>query len=381
MTDNSIQKALEQDARIVKERIPIDMTKQKAMQIADKLKAFMAERKYSQTKIARAIDVSPTQISQFLNNKYKGNLEDLINKLVNFMNSITRRETRVRNKPYIETTIAKRIGTLVTQTEAFSDDEGKIGLIIGDGGHGKSHCLRQYAEANKNTIYVELDDAMNSTMIFAEITKKLGVDSSGSIANVTRRLIGALCNRHVIIMLDEASSLNVKQLNQLRQIIVVKCRCPLILAGNQDLLKTVMQPTTRRGYESLDQFTSRLMCILNLDEIASTRDGGLYTVEDIRKLYEYGGIRVTSDAVATLRKICRTPRSGRLRTCSHIIAALHTARITEETGNINTELIEAAIDQLDLPVKVRLPVAARVTAENREDSRGDQEKQPIAKAG
>ena len=32
---------------------------------------------------------------------------------------------------------------------------------------------RAYAEANKNTIYITLDDAMSSTRVFSEIAKKL----------------------------------------------------------------------------------------------------------------------------------------------------------------------------------------------------------------
>jgi len=375
MADKSIQKALEQDAQRISERIPIDMTKQKAKQVASSLQAFMKDHNFSQAKIATSIDVSSSVISQFLAGKYKGNLEDLINKIVHLINSVTRREKRVRNKPYIETTVARRIATLITQTEAFSDDEGKIGLVVGDGGHGKSHCLRQYAEANKNTIYAEFDDAMTSTLMFADIAKKLGIDSSGSLATVTRRLIDNLQNRHIIIMLDEASSLSVKQLNQLRQIIVVKGRCPLVLAGNRHLLKTVMQPPTRRGFESLDQFTSRLMCILDLDSLASNKNGGLYTVDDIRKLYEFGGIRLTKDAIGTLRRISRTEMSGRLRTCSHIIAALHTVSVVDKTGSIDANLIIAVIEQLDLPVKVRLPLATRDTAEE------GKEIPAIAKAG
>ena len=356
---DTLQKSLEQDARVVRERIPMDLTKKKADQVALSLRAFMKDRKLAQAKVAQMVGVSPAVINQFLGGKYKGSLESVINKLVNLMNSVARREKRIRNKPYIETTVAKRIGTLITQTEAFSDDEGKIGLLIGDGGHGKSHCLRHYAEANKNTIYVELDDAMTSTMMFSEIAHKVGIDSSGYLSNITRRIIESLQNRHIIIMLDEASSLSVKQLNQLRQIIVVKSRCPLILAGNRHLLDTVMQPATRRGFESLDQFTSRLMCILDLDSLAADKNGGIYTADDIRKLYEYGGVKLTSDAVQVLRRICISPKSGRLRTCSHIIAALHISPVLAELGKIDSDLIIKAIEELDLPVKVRLPVAVR----------------------
>jgi len=369
MTNDEIQQGLECDARLVTERIPMNLSQQKARQVAETLQEFMGQRGLTQARIAGMLDISRPMLSRILTDRYtaKKGLDEFINKANNLINSMTRRERRVRNKPYIETTVAKRIGTLITQTEAFSDEEGKIGLIIGDGGHGKSHCMRQYAEANKNTIYVELDDAMNSTLMFAEIAKKMGIDSSGSLASVTRRLIENLQNRLIIVMLDEASGLSVRQLNQLRQIIVVKSRCPLILAGNRHLIKTVMQPTTRRGFESLDQFTSRLMSILDLDRIAGQKDGGLYTVEDIRRLYEYGGIRLTSDAVSTLRKICQTEWSGRLRTCSHIIAALHVSSVTGKTGKIDAGLIVAAIEQLDLPVKVRLPLHTKDAADEQDD--------------
>jgi len=376
MTENNIQRGLERDSQIIIERIPMDLTLQKARKIAGSLQAFLNERGWSQTKAAEAIGVSPTQISQFLAGKYKGNLTDLINKVVNLINSVSRRETRVKSKPFVDTSVAIKIRTLITQTESFSDknEEGKIGIIVGDGGHGKSHCMRQFAEANKNTVFVEFDDAMTSTMLFAEIAHKLGIDSSGSLANVTRRLIDNLQNRHIIIMLDEASSLTIKQLNQLRQIIVVKSRCPLVLAGNRHLLDTVMQPTTRRGYESLDQFTSRLMAVMDLDVKASNKDGGLYTAEDIRQLYEYGGIKITGDAVKTLQKICKTSRGGRLRTCGHIIAALHISSLVIREGIIDSELIIRAIEELDLPVKVRLPLMTKEEIEEEEQAQ-------VAKAG
>jgi len=356
MKDNRIQQGFEQDARRIKERILMGLRDEKAKQAAESLAMFIKEHQWTQTGVAEKIDVSPAQLNQFLQNKYKGNLDEITNKVVNLIESVSRKERRTKGKPFVETSVAKKIHTLITQTEALSDEEGKIGLIVGDGGHGKSACLREYARANRNTVYVELDDAMNPTTMFNEIADKLKVYNNGSLAVITRRLIEHLEHRHIIIILDEASGLRVKQLNQLRQIIVVKSKCPLILAGNSDLLKTIMQPTVRRGCESLDQFTSRLSYILNLDEMASNKDGGLYTAEDIRKLYEYGKIRLTSDANKTLRKICKTPRSGRLRICSLIIAALHTAGVVNRTGQIDSELILAAIDELDLPVKTRLPV-------------------------
>ena len=355
--EQSIRKGLEQDAQWLETRMSQIQQENSAIRIADELRFWMEKQRWSQTKVAKKLGVSPAVVSQFLAGKYAGKLDDLINKVVNLINTQARKDRRPKNEEFIETTVAKEIYALVTQTESFSDeDEGRIGMIIGDSGHGKSHCLREYSKANRNTIYVELDDAMTPTLVFAEIAKACGIYEAGSMATVTRRIIEELENRNVIIILDEASGLNVSALNKLRQVIAIKARCPLVLAGNADLLKTAMQPTTRKGHESLDQFTSRLIRILNLDSQASDKDGGLYTVEDIRKLYQYGGIKLKASATQSLQKIAKTPRSGRLRTCAHLIAALHTADIVIEKGEIDSNLIMKVINTLELPVRCRLPI-------------------------
>lgn len=333
------------------------MTEKATNKLADRLRRVMAERELSNTHIARALGVSSSVISQFLNHKYKGDTVTLANKVKHYIDSITRKERRRSGKPaFVDTTVARRIGSLISNTESFSDEEGKIGIIIGDGGHGKSHCMRAYAKSNKNTIYIELDDAMAMRTVFGEISAEVGLEGYGSLDSITRRLIDNLQHRHIIVMLDECSGLSVSMLNKLRQVIVVKSRCPLILAGNHGLLNTINQPTTRRGHESLDQFTSRLMAILNLDEIKVGRSGDLYTLDDIRKLYQYAGVKLVGGAADALRKICRTPRSGRLRTCSHIISALHSSGIVRRTKQITAQLIIDAIVELDLPVRVRLPL-------------------------
>ena len=127
MTDQSIQKSLEQDAQKITERMPIDMTAQRAKTIGESLRAFMAARQFSQRHIAEQLGVSTTLLSQYLAGKYKGDLADISNRAVNLINSLTRRERHVRGNDYIETSVAKKIGTLIIQTEAFSDEEGKIG--------------------------------------------------------------------------------------------------------------------------------------------------------------------------------------------------------------------------------------------------------------
>jgi len=362
MTDKSIQRGLEQDARLVEEWMPDKLTKEAVLNVAIRLREFIDRTGFSQKKIGLMVGFKPSAagsvISQFLKNEYKGDVKTLAEKLHQLMESFARRERRPKKADdFVKTSVAKAIFTLITTTETFSDDkEGKIGLIIGDSGHGKSRCLQEYSRANKNTIYVELDDVMSSKSIFAEIAKELKLDFSDSCDKIARRLIENLQNRHVIIILDEASRLSVRNLNLLRQIIVIKSRCPLILAGNRGLLNTVMQPTTRKACESLDQFTSRVIYRLDLDELANDKDGGLYTAEDIRQLYQYGGLKLTTDAIVKLRKIAKNPRSGRLQICETIISACHYSTAMQKRGLIDADSIISAIKQLPLIVKNWLPM-------------------------
>jgi DNA transposition AAA+ family ATPase len=351
-----ILKGLEQDARVTMERMP--MSTQDYEKTIDRLKAFIERTKLSQAKIARAINVSAAQISQLIAGTHKGKTEDLINKLVNYMDTHARQASQPK-QGFIETTVARTVYTVIKTVERYSDEsEAKIGLVIGDAGHGKSVCLRQYALTNKNSVYIELDDTMASVAVFAAICRAVGVDHEGGMKRLTARLIEHLAERSLVIMLDEASALKVSVLNQLRQIITVRCKCPLILAGNKHLLGTINQSSNRRGYESLDQFYSRLVYVADLDDQAAnddSSDGGLYTAEDIRKLYEYGGIRLTDDAVCAIRKLCRAPMTGRLRTCSQVIAALHTSTFIQDNEKIEAVSFGMAIKKLGLPILSRLP--------------------------
>ncbi len=351
--DNDLYRSLARDARLVEVRMPEEMTFAEVKRIRESLRDFMSLHGLKQADVYKAIGVSSSQVSQFLDDKYKGDLKLLCNKLVNYINSYTAKLRRGDGQNgFVRTTVAKLIGTVIRQTEAFSTPtEGKIGIIIGDAGHGKSVCLKQYAEANKNSVYIELDDTMTSTAIFTAIAKavlKKGV--SGSLKTLTKRLAEALEKRYMIIMLDEASALDTKKLSQLRQVITVRCKCPLILAANNHLLWTINQDSTKLGYESLDQFKSRVLFTLNLDKLAVSRNDGLYRPEDIRKLYEHGGIRLDKSAVEMLRAICRAPQTGRLRTCSHIIEALRLSPKVKPNQLITQKEVMDMIEYLGLLV-------------------------------
>ncbi|MCK4294084.1 MAG: hypothetical protein KAY65_12875 [Planctomycetes bacterium] len=109
------------------------------------------------------------------------------------------------------------------------------------------------------------------------------------------------------------------------------------------------------------------MCVLDLDRQASEKNDGLYTVADIRKLYEYGGGPADERCDRGAAADMYDRMSGRLRTCSHIIAALHISPVIDKAGQIDADLIIRVIEELDLSVKVRLPLRTKETVEEPEE--------------
>jgi len=351
---------MEQEARRILVWMP-DMTNENDVRIfIGKIKAFQSRFGITDAELARRIGVSSTTISQALNNKYPGKIEDVFKKITEYMNRIGRRNRREKGDGYVETTVAKAILSAVRLTEQFTEpQEGSICLVIGDAGQGKTVCLQQYALTNPHSIYVKLRDKMTPLALIAAINKELKLASDVGLKKLSDELAAHLAKREMTVLLDEASGLDVGKLNLLRQL-VVENGCTLILAGNAGLLRTVQQSTARHGNESLDQFKSRMLGVLNLDELAGQplKDGGFYSIEDIRRLYQYGGIRLTSDAENLLRRIAKTPQTGRLRTCSKIISAIHNTKKAQagQIKEIHAEDIVGMIKQLGLCVENDLPM-------------------------
>ncbi len=355
-----LKKGLSLEQNLILERIPKVFTEENTAKAIANIRSFMKDHSFTNKQLADRCGFSQTTVSQLINGKYPGDTPKALTTIIKFMNAHCRNKLHHNEMPeYVETSVAREIGALITNTTSFSQSEGKIGLVIGDGGHGKTHCLQAWCKVNPHNYYIRLHSCMTNKDIMVAIAKTVGSDYSGSIAYIIDKLAAELADRFAVIIIDEASNLKVKTLDLLRQAICLECGCPMILSGNAALIKTIHKDSARSGYESIDQFNSRVMRTLNLDLAASTStdpNTGLYTEKDIIDLYQYQGIGLAKDAVDTLRKICQTPHSGRLRVCADIIKALHTSPDIYKAQLITGQNIITAIRMLQLPFADRLPV-------------------------
>ncbi|MDH4203793.1 MAG: AAA family ATPase [Phycisphaerae bacterium] len=323
----------------------------------EKVKVFIERFGMTQAQFAKKIGVSTTTLNLFLKGTYTGKNESICKAVQDYLNREGRRQRRKKTPDFVETIVAKRILENIRLAEQFTQPGmGRICVIVGDSGHGKTECLKQYARVHPHSTYIEINDNTGKPQLFAKINRALGLNYTGTVKRMIEELSEYLAGREMTIILDEAAALNATKLSLLRQIVSGN-GCTLVLAGNNHLLATINDPVTRRGYECLDQFRSRMMGILNLDELAmqSPRNGGLYSIPEVRKLYATGGIKLSSDAEGLLLSIQRTPHSGRNHTCSLVISAILTSRQGKNVEVIDAARIIGAIRQFGM-LEGRLPL-------------------------
>lgn len=372
--DKKLLQTLEQEARRIEVWMPNMERPDEIKEFAGKVVAFLNKNAVSRRELAAAIGISQAALSQFLSDKYPGDCKKLVTRLADYINRYARRSGRQKEAAFVETTVARAIFSVIRQTESFTQPgEGRIAVIIGDAGHGKTLCLQQYAKVHPAAVYAKLNDTMSSAALFSAIAGAMELDPSGGLKVLTGRIAEALARRERTVLLDECSGLNIHKLNQLRQIIG-ESGSTLILAGNNQLLKTISSDAARRGNESLDQFRSRMLAVLDLDAAAGSghsgggRGGELYTADDIRKLYEYG-IKIDKSGLILIKKICSAPQTGRLRTVSIVVSAINSSRQGREgkIKQIDAAVIESVIRSLGLPIADKLPLLTQRPAAEEPD--------------
>src|SRR5690606_28771549 len=100
-------------------------------------------------------------------------------------------------------------------------------------------------------------------------------------------------------------------------------RVPMLMAGTPSFYKTL---TTRRigiaASELMDQLYSRVAIYRDLTMLESPETGEptrLFSVEDIKKVFARGTVRVLRDGLDYLCRIANAVGGGGLRTCADLV--------------------------------------------------------------
>lgn len=184
------------------------------MNIVEALTAYIGTSGQSQNSIAKSIGVSASALSQYIKNKYPGDVRVLETKIAQFLNlSYEREEYPKAEIGYIDTSISMQI----TETARLCHVSKGIGIITGESGLGKTTAANHYLCNNPDVVVIYGRPSITTRSIMREIARKVGVDPTGSIDDVFMRITCQLKDSGRMLIIDEAEHLTAKILDQIRR--------------------------------------------------------------------------------------------------------------------------------------------------------------------
>jgi DNA transposition AAA+ family ATPase len=184
-------------------------------QFIDKVQQFLVTSKWSMTRLAKSTGVSGSALSQFLANKYPGDVEKVKEKLLSVIDREGEKATlKNANPQFTETSISKRFFETADQCRLFCD----MGVCYGDAGIGKTQAAREYALRHGETILIECLPCYSPSAFLHTLQDRLCKSECKNNSAVFCSIVDKLKGSGRLIIIDEAEKLPYKTLEYIRRI-------------------------------------------------------------------------------------------------------------------------------------------------------------------
>lgn len=251
------------------------------------IKNYIEKTEKKQAQVAQELGISAGALSAFLSGSYKAP-HTIISKIENLADISTRKKAAPRAPKFKETNISR----MVCQAIKYSHLQGKISVVYGDAGIGKTEAYKNYLENNTLAIGITISPTYASiTGVNELIADQLGVRERVS-RKQTAEIVNKLRNSGRVLIIDEAQHLTVRALNHLR-CISDESGAGICFIGNDEVY-TKMKGT---GKADFAQLFSRI-------GMRKPVFVGNITKGDVQSVF--GDIVTDEDAVEILYRICRT---------------------------------------------------------------------------
>lgn len=193
------------------------------------LKEFIAASGKTQAATARELGVSEALLSQFLSGTYKGNVNDLTEKVQEYIEIESKKSAPVELPEFTETSTTKGIWYALK----FAHIHGDIALIYGEVGRGKTQVLKEYARKNDTVIYIQADATIsNVKSILEELWEVIGNRNREPERFLKKEIIEVLKDSGVLLIIDDAQYLTLKAMEVIR-VINENAKIGIVFSGNQ----------------------------------------------------------------------------------------------------------------------------------------------------
>lgn len=279
----------------------------------------------TQADLARRTGYKPSAISEFKNNKWgkrKAGIEATVaSDLAKAINQILRerdaKDTEVAG--FVKIRVAEAIFDIVQ----YAIKRRRISVFVIPAGSGKTMALRALKIEIPGAILITVKRARGTVKSFLQLwARELGLGESGRAEDIQDRIVKTVAGTNRLMLIDEAHKLSVPALDAIREI-WDEARIPIIMAATPVLHQTITgQRIGSQAVELMDQFYSRVAMFRDLTNLDNPETGDpepRVSIEDIRKVFARGHVRLAKDGVRFLCRLANTNGAGGLRVCVDLV--------------------------------------------------------------
>ena len=274
--------------------------------------------------LTRKTDIKQSAISALRNDKWKGKRGTELttaSTLCRALNTIIRQKDAdaARVDGFIKTKVAEAIyqrAHLVKMMRA-------MGVIVMPAGSGKTMALRALLDEYPGSVLLTANVTRTSVRAFLQMwARAIGRVESGLSADIQDQIVNALVRSDRLIMIDECHKLPIQVLDVIREIWDA-AQIPILMSATPTFVERLhSRRVGASSRELLDQLSSRVAFVKDFTELCASEDspgGSVSTIEDVKRIFSRGKIRLASDGARYLFELSQYPAAGGLRRCRMLV--------------------------------------------------------------
>ena len=320
-----------------------DEQRRRAMENFD---AYIRRHNLHHEDVARQVGKpGKTLIRDLTRGVFRDHADDHIRKLNNWTEQHARQQNAKVDGKFVKTDVALQI----LRAARLIRENQTMGMVVGPTGIGKSRCAEALRETFAGAILVPIVwGSYHPKGLTSAMAERLGVRSwttnpqGVQYKTQLERVIGKLGDSGRMVIIDDAHKLRDEALELLREI-HDRTGCPILLFATKDLQDRIQRGADPDG----GQLYSRFDVIWPVTQGRDVRAGGkgLFTVDEIRKLYEQTPIKLSPDAARYLQDVANELGHGSLRRC-RILLTNATRRARKRGGVDESATVTVTADDL-----------------------------------
>lgn len=261
-----------------------DITIEQAIEF---VKEYIAKTGKTQAAVAQELGISSGALSSFISGSYK-TPHTIVPKVRNLMEISEKKKISLSDPPFVETSVSKMVKNAIK----YSHIRGKISVVYGDAGIGKTQAFRSYLRENNLAIGITISPTYASiTGVNELLAEQLGVRERVA-RKITNEIVNRLRGSGRVIIIDEAQHLTVRALNHIR-CLADEAEIGVCLIGNEE----VYSKLKGTGKADFAQLFSRI----GMREPVSIHN---ITKDDVKRVFQ--DAELADEAVNILYQICQT---------------------------------------------------------------------------